>query len=44
MQIIEEGFINRLGFNSPAIIDNNNGFENGNNFMDDEDDDGFNLM
>ena len=43
MQIIEEGLINRLGFDQPAIIQNNNG--NGdNNFIDDGDDDEFSIM
>jgi hypothetical protein len=44
MQIIEEGLINRLGFNSPAVEQNNNGFQNDNNLFDDGDDDGFSIM
>ena len=44
MQIIEEGFINRLGFIPLAQENNYNAQgQNGNNFMDD-DDDGFSIM
>ena len=43
IKIIEEGLINRLGFDfsSNPAVDNN---QNNNNFIDDEDDDGFNLI
>jgi hypothetical protein len=44
MQIIEEGLINRIGFDSAVNQNNYNGISNDNGFLDDDDNDGFNLM